>query len=325
MLRTKGVQVMLADSDMPGSASRVAAGIINPVTGKRFVKSWRLDDFFPAAQRHYQALETELQVKIWEKRPILRLLTPGEEANNWSTRCALPEYESLLSEAIHAGAWSPLLKPGFKFGAIQGAARVNFPKLLAAFRAQALAAGQVLEKTVAYEDTENLLKQFDRVVFCEGYRAQHNPFFPALSWQLAKGEALLIRFQDARANYITDMLKKSNLVAPLGEGLFWAGGSYQWDYPNLEPTPGERDYILMRLNEILEAPFAVISHAAGIRPTVKDRRPFLGESVLLSNVFMFNGIGTKGALLAPFWAEHLAEHLVAGTPIDPEVWVGRMY
>jgi len=322
-LQRSGVEVMLAEGLLPGRSSEVAAGIINPVTGKRFVKSWRLDAFFPVAQQLYQAIESTLGISIWEERPIVRLLGTPEEVNDWSTRCALPDYAGHLGEATHAGAWSPFLKPGFHFGTILRSARVNFPKLLSAFREQARAAGQLLEMPVDYGSVDQWLTQYDRVVFCEGYRAQQNPFFPELPWQLAKGEALMIRFHDPAAYQIDDMLKKTSLIAPLGDGLFWAGGSYQWHYPDLEPSAGERAYILQRLGEMLDAPFDVVGHVAGVRPSVKDRRPFLGESRLRKNVYIFNGLGTKGALLAPFWAVHLAEHLLEGKELDSEVQVNR--
>ncbi len=323
-LQSKGAQVAIADTDLPGKSSEVAAGIINPVTGKRFVKSWRLDDFFPVAKAMYQALETALGIKVWEERPLLRVLKNAEEANNWSARCASPEYEGYLAEAPDAGAWSSLLHPGFHFGYIENAARVNFPALISAFREKARAAGQLLEKNIAYDDTEKLLGAYDKIVYCEGHRAMDNPFFPALPWQMAKGESLLIRFNDPCAAKIATTIKKSTLVTPLGDGLFWAGGSFQWHYPDLAPSQGEKDYILMRLKELFAAAFEVLGHSAGVRPAVKDRRPFLGESALLPNVFMFNGLGAKGALLAPYWAAHLAANMLDGAPVDERVWVGRM-
>lgn len=322
-LQRAGVQVALAEGALAGRSSVVAAGIINPVTGKRFVKSWRLDDFLPAAKRQYQALEAELGIKVWEQRPILRLLATPEERNDWSARCALPDYAAYLGEVTEAGPWSHFLKPGFHFGTIQQAARVNFPKLLESYLLRARAAGNVLEQSVLYEDIDGLLKTYDRIVFCEGFRAMQNPYFPNLPWQPAKGEALFIRFKDPRAALIHDMLKKTSLIAPLGEGLFWAGGSYQWHYPDLEPSAGERDYILQRLSEMLDAPFDIVDHRAGVRPSVKDRRPFLGESPVQPRVYIFNGLGTKGALLAPFWAEHLADHLLNGNVLDKDVWVDR--
>ncbi len=119
------------------------------------------------------------------------------------------------------------------------------------------------------------------------------------------------------------MLKKTVTLVPLGDELFWAGGSYQWHYPDMEPSESERNYISGHLSEMLFAPFDIVGHTAGVRPTVKDRRPFVGKSPFHDKLFIFNGLGTKGALLAPYWAERLADHLLFETPIDPEVAIGR--
>jgi len=322
-LKRRGVQVFLADAALPGSASSVAAGIINPVTGKRFVKSWRFDEFFPAAQSAYQLLENELNIKVWSEQSILRLLATPEEANDWSARCALPDYADFLRESGDAGSWAGLVKPGFKFGIIQRAARVDFQKLISAFRQKAISSGIFLEKKLDYQEVEHLASEYDSIIFCEGYRGQENPFFPDLPWQLAKGEALLIRFQDERASAIGEMLKKTMTLVPVGDNLFWAGGSYQWHFPDLLPSEGEKTFILNHLKEMLAAPFEIVGHVAGVRPTVKDRRPFIGQSRVNSNIFIFNGLGTKGALLAPFWAEHFAAHILVGKQLDAEVDVRR--
>lgn len=300
-----------------------AAGIINPITGKRFVKSWRFETFFPAAQQAYAQLEQALGLRIWEEKPIVRLLATAEEANDWSLRCGLPDYADYLSELPDAGGWSPFVRKEFRFGAIHRAARVHFGQLLSAFRQQLRARGLLLERAIEPRETAQLLRQYDRVVFCEGYRAAHNPYFPDLPWQIAKGEALLLRFADPGVAQVTDMLKKTVTLVPLSDGTCWAGGSYQWHYPDLNPSAGERDYLLGHLRDMLATPFEVVGQVAGVRPTVRDRRPFLGESPLCRDVFIFNGLGTKGALLAPYWAEHLAAHLLEGLPLDAEVGVGR--
>lgn len=318
-LLRRGVQVRVAEGDLPGASSAVAAGIINPVTGKRFVKSWRFEEFFPLARAVYGQLEQELGIALWREKPIVRLLATPEEANDWAVRCAMPDYADYLAELPDAGGWSPLLKPGFRFGAIRRAARVELAPLLAAFRSRMVVGGFFLQKNFDYEEAERLAADFDHVVFCEGYRAQSNPFFPQLPWQIAKGEALLLRFSDPRAAYLTDMLKKTMTLVPLGDGTFWAGGSYQWHYSDLAPSAGERDFMLRHLREMLAAPFEVVGQVAGVRPTVKDRRPLLGRSAVNSKFFIFNGLGTKGSLLAPYCAEHLAQHILDGTPLDVEV------
>ena len=322
-LERRGAQVSLADAALPGSASAVAAGIINPVTGKRFVKSWRFDEFFPAAKSAYQILETELGIKVWSEQSILRLLTTPEEANDWSARCTLPDYVDFLRESGDAGDWAGLVKPGFKFGIIQRAARIDFQELISAFRQKAISTGVFLKKKLDSHEAKQLLGEYDSIIFCEGYRGQENHFFPDLPWQLAKGEALLVRFEEERAIKIVEMLKKTMTLVPVGDNLFWAGGSYQWHFPDLMPSDGEKTFILNHLREMLAAPFEIVGHMAGVRPTVKDRRPFIGQSRINSNVFIFNGLGTKGALLAPFWAEHFAAHLLEGKQLDAAVDVRR--
>ena len=322
-LKKQGAQVYIADGNLPGGSSLAAAGIINPVTGKRFVKSWRFDDFFPAAKSAYQDLEKDLNTRIWSEQPIVRLLNTPGEANDWSARCALPDYADHLSESDDAGDWTEMIRPGFRFGLIRRAARVDFPALISAFRTKVVAEGVFLQKNIEYEAIEGLTDEYDGIIFCEGYRGQENPFFPNLPWQLAKGEALLLRFHTESAGKAGQMLKKNMTLVPVGDNLIWAGGSYQWHYPDLLPSENEKTYILSHLAEMLGAPFEIVGHVAGVRPTVKDRRPFLGRSPLHPNVLIFNGLGTKGALLAPYWAEHFAEYLIRERPLDKEVDIGR--
>ena len=322
-LQRRGTQVFIADAELPGNASSVAAGIINPVTGKRFVKSLRFDEVFPPAKSSHPLLEKELGIKGWAEQSILRLLATPEEANDWSARCALPNYADFLRESGDAGGWSGLVNPGFKFGSIQRAARVDFQQLIAAFRQKAISSGVFLEKKLDSQGAEQLLGEYDSIIFCEGYRGQENPFFPDLPWQLAKGEALLIRFEDERASAIGEMLKKTMTLVPVGDNLFWAGGSFQWHFPNLLPSEDEKQFILNHLTEMLAAPFETVGHVAGVRPTVKDRRPFIGQSRANPKIFIFNGLGTKGALLAPFWAEHFAAHILEGKQLDAAVDVRR--
>ena len=322
-LRKRGVQVCIADGNLPGSSSPVAAGIINPVTGKRFVKTWRFDEFYPAAMSAYQALEKELNVPVWSEQPIVRLLATPQESNDWSARCALPDYATHLGEPYDAGDWQGLVKPGFRFGAIRQAARVDFPALLSASRQKAASSGDFLEMSVEYNAVEHLSQEFDGIIFCEGYRAEANPFFPDLAWQIAKGEALLIRFPDNEVGVIGQMLKKTMTLVPVGNNLFWAGGSYQWHYRDLLPSEPEKNFILNHVSDMLSAPFEIIGHVAGVRPTVKDRRPLLGQSISHSNIFIFNGLGTKGALLAPYWAAHFSDHLLERKPLEKEVDIRR--
>ncbi len=323
-LLQRGAQVHMVDGGAPTSASAVAAGIINPVTGKRFVKSWRADELLPAAKAFYRGLEERLKVPIWHETPILRLLGSVQDGNDWSARCALPDYSDWIGERPDAGPWAPFLKPGFGIGEIRRAVRVDFFTLLPAFREMARANRFFSDQRIDYQSVESSLEGFDALIFCEGWRGRDNPFFPELAWQVVKGEAFILRFKEApEAGLLREMVKKEALIAPLGNGLFWAGGTYNWTFDDELPTEGERNILLARLNDMLAVPFDIVAHRAAVRPATKDRRPFLGMSRLHPNIGIFNGMGTKGAMLAPFWAEHFADHLLQGAPLDPEVDIRR--
>jgi len=320
-LRRRGVEVQVADAGFPHQSSGIAAGIINPVTGKRYVKTWRYDDFSPVARSVYQAMEAEWGLRIWHDQVILRLLENPQECNDWSARIADPDYTALLGERPDAGAWAGHLVPGFAVGEIRGAARINFGALLAAFRDSALSDGTFLPENLRYEDVLSLAADYDCLVFCEGYRGAANPFFPNLPWQLSKGEAMLLRLKNAP--HPVEMLKKTLLLTPVGDDLYWVGASYNWTFEDNGPTDAEQNFLEERLRHFLQTPYEVVQRMGAVRPTVRDRRPLLGAGPLSSNIFIFNGLGTKGALLAPYWAQHLADHLLTGTPLDREVDVRR--
>lgn len=322
-LRRRGADVQVADADFAHRSSSVAAGIINPVTGKRYVKTWRYDDFFPVAKTAYQAMQAEWGIPVWHDQTILRLLETPQETNDWAARVAAPDYADLLGERRDTGPWAEMLAPGFAVGEIRGAARVDFGTLLRAFWAETCSSGFFWDKKITPDEALRLTADYDAIVFCEGYRAWENPFFPNLPWQLAKGEAMLLRIRHPHAEQVREMVKKTLLLAPLGAGLFWAGASYNWTFEDNGPTAAEQDFLEERLAPFLRAPYEVVQRMGAVRPTVKNRRPFLGASPAHPSLFIFNGLGTKGALLAPYWAAHLADHLLAGTALDKEVDVRK--
>lgn len=324
-LRQRGAKIQVADAGFPTSSSSIAAGIINPVTGKRFVKSWRFDDFYPFAKTVYHQMELAWNTAIWRDLPILRMLETPQEINDWATRLSTPGYEQVMAESQSAGSWAEMLPPGQHFGLTKKAAQVNFPVLLEKFNKQARSEGFYRPEEIGPDDALKWTSEFDFILFCEGYRAVENPLFPDLPWQLSKGEALLLELDHPDAMGVNQMLKKTLTLVPLGAGLFWAGASFNWTFEDNGPTDPEQHFLEQRLAHMVQVPWTVKKRLGAIRPTVKDRRPFLGASPLHPKVFIFNGLGTKGGLLAPYWAAHLADHLLEGKPLDKEVDIRRFY
>lgn len=309
-LQKRGAEVHIADANLAGSSTSPAAGIINPVTGKRFVKSEQFETWYTCACTTYGELEVELNQTFWENRPILRLLGTAEEANDWSIRCAQAEYSEHLAEIPDAGAWSPLLKTGFTFGLIQQAARVQLKELTMAFRQKMTQKGYFSPEKIEYSDVQTLLKTYDQIVFCEGWQAMENPYFPESGFRVSKGEALLLQFAEPPdATLPVPMLKKTMLLTPLADNLFWAGSTYRWHFDDTLPSADGRAYMESYLREMFAVPFEVVDQVAGIRPTMIQRNPIVAQSTVNSHVFMLNGLGTKGALLAPYFAEQMADKM----------------
>lgn len=323
-LQNRGVQVEVVDAHQPNSSSRVAAGIVNPVTGKRFVKSWRYDDFYPIAKAAYQSMEQQWGISIWRDFTILRQLDTAGALNDWSARMADSEYANILGQRPDLGSWSEIAEPGFAVGEIRQAARVDFGTLLQKSEAILKTAGRFQTQNISLAQVGRQAADYDICIFCEGAHGADNPFFPDLPWQLSKGEALLFRLKQPKSD-LQEILKKTLLLAPVGDGLIWAGSSYTWDVADSGTTIAGQAMLEERIGAVLKVPFDIVQHYAAIRPTVKDRRPFLGASQVDSRVFIFNGLGTKGGLLAPYWAAHLADHILNGTALDSEVDVGRFW
>lgn len=317
-LMDAGLEVHLWDEQDGSSASALAAGVVNPVTGKRYALSWQFDLFQPFAKTFYQGIEQKIGATIWYDFPLLRLLGSPLESNEWHLRSARPEFAGWMQTSDTALDWSDCVAEGYTYGLLEKAGRADFSVLLSWVRAQLQAQGRYYTGTFDYgSDTGS----FDAVIFCEGAKAVRNPYFTDIPWQNAKGDRLLIRIPDQKMR--TSMLKKQVVIVPYTLDTYWAGANFYWAFEDHRPNPEGRQWIESELRGMLRRPFEVVDHAAGIRPVVKDRRPMLGWSRVHSRYGIFNGLGSKGALLAPYWAQQWLAHLTTGAAFDPAVDVRR--
>ena len=320
-LRQAGVEVWCRDGKEQVSCSDIAAGVINPVTGKRYAKSWNFDLFYPFAKQFYTQIEPLAKRKIWLEYPILRLLGSPLESNEWNLRSARPEFAGLMYYSENAGEWESHVKPGFMYGGLNQAGRVEFEALMQYNRSLAEQENRWIPRNLETAEVEELLHDFTHIIFSEGYRSEQNPYFPQIPWQSAKGDRLLIRLPQPQPR--TSMLKKQIIVAPVAEDLYWAGANYYWEYADTNPTPKGLQFIENELNIMLQSPYQIVDHSAAVRPVIKDRRPIMGWSQKNPKIGIFNGLGSKGALLAPWCAAHFVANLCQNSPIDSELDVQR--
>jgi glycine/D-amino acid oxidase-like deaminating enzyme len=354
-LMEAGQTVCVIDDDYPRAASRVAAGVINPVTGRSFVKSWRVDELIPFARQTYLQLESLLGLPLYHERNILRALSHQGDENDWLGRSADPAYLDYIIDPADVSAYFGKINPAFSYGELQHASQVDIGKLCTAFRSFLInknsfqketfdynklhvqesksrfltpptPEGETLPHTVAQSYSRTVSYQgisAHHLVFAEGAKATHNPYFNYLPFIGDKGEVLIVKIPGA---HFPKMLKQGVFVIPFGkpeEELYWIGTTYERNFEHDEPSPHSKATLIDQLSEVLTLPFEVVDHLAAIRPTVKDRRPFLGFHPQFEQLAIFNGLGTKGTSLAPFWAKHLADRLVHGSPLDRQVDIAR--
>ena len=326
-LEKAGWDLLVIDEDYERSASKVAAGIINPITGRRYVKSWRIDDLLPTAYQTFEELEQLLNINFAYRRPLIRSLFNHREAEDWMIRTGDPSYLPFMREGAQLDELEEITIPVFDYGRVLQSGQINIAKLVSSYRNKLKGQGCLKEEKFNYQDMsigeggvayqEYATKQ---LLFCEGAKAIHNPFFNYLPFGNAKGEVLIIRLPNHRLEKI---FKHRIFIVPLDNDTYWCGSSYNWNYNDDKPTTAEKSFLLERLNDILKVPFEVVTHLSALRPTVKDRRPFLGQHDQFPALKIFNGLGTKGATLGPYWAKHFAEHLTNKTMIDQDVDIKR--
>lgn len=326
-LRKAGRSVIVLDKYLPGAASLVSAGIINPITGRRFAKSWLIETLLPFARQTYQEIGAGFGVSLWTERNLLRALPTALEENEWWRRSGMGDFAPYFELKPDLGKFTGKLQPVRAWGETKGAAQVDILALLQSWRELLRSENRLLEeefdpKQLVLEPGVCLYRgnRFGTVVFCEGAKAVKNPWFGNLPFVPTKGESLFVRIEDVEFD---KLLKHAVAIAPMGAGHYWVGASTRFEYEGVEPTVEMRAWLEERLRKALSIPFTVVSHHCGIRPTVFDIRPFLGRHPLHPSLVIFNGLGTKGASLAPYFACQLTEHILHGAPLHPEADIAR--
>jgi glycine oxidase len=331
LLLQKGKSVLVIDHDEIPSSSSIAAGLINPITGWRFVKTWLIDELIPEAKSVYQDLEELLNIPLWNERIMVRALKNIEEENQWILKSSYEDYQNYCSKTIFSGYYPTLshqLKHFRSFAEIKQCIQVDVPTLIQKYRAYLVENKLIINESFCYEDLiiddqGVTYKDFEakKIIFCEGAKAVNNPYFNYLPFNLDKGELLIVRIPNL--NQTEKIIKNIISIVPIGDDTYWVGATNEWNYQDELPSQLKKADLIAELDYILHIPYQIIDHQAGIRPTVKDRRPFIGSHPEHQTLSIFNGMGTKGTSLVPFFAKHFVDHLTNNEPLDISIDIKR--
>lgn len=322
--------ILVIDEFNPSSATHVAPGVTNPITGRKFVKTWLADELIPFAAATYHQFEELFQQTLLHPIPIIKLFDSVKAQNDWSVRCSIPGYVSYIKNERVIYLAPEKVKNDFGGFEINGGTKLDASKFLTHYRNLLEQKELLLNEKFSFADLEVKEdfvvykgKKARRVIFCEGASAIKNPYFKFLPFQLAKGECLVVKIDDFYADRIISG-EVGILPTFAGKDEYFIGATHEWNFDDDQPSEKGKNELLGNLSTVLNAPYKIISHRSAIRPTVKDRRPFIGFHPEYKSVGIFNGMGTKGLSLAPFFASHFAKHLVTGTALMKEVDIRRV-
>ena len=324
-LLREGASVRVIDKGTGSSASAAASGIINPVTGKRLARQWMGDVIFPFAQTAYSELGRELGETLAEETSIHTFFSTAEEAQLFEQKAAKAE-----DEILHYGTHMDpeLFNSHYGIGTVHPAMLVDVRALLEGWRAKLRTAGILMEENFDWK--ECLLEEYgvsyknirsNNIIDCTGAASATNPYFSRLPFALNKGEAILATIPALPQAAIYKYAQLS--IVPWVDDQFWIGSTFDWDFTDELPTTAFRQKAEAILRQWLRLPYTMGEHFAAIRPATVTRDAFSGMHPLYPQLGMLNGMGSKGCSLAPFLAHNLAQHLVRGMPLIPQVDVGR--
>ncbi|PRY10440.1 glycine/D-amino acid oxidase-like deaminating enzyme [Pontibacter ummariensis] len=327
-LRQQGQRVLVIDEPRASGASRVAAGLLNPIAGKRFAKSWLADTFIPAADALYDELEAHFGRQLFVHKPIYKIFSSIEEQNTWMAKSAGQEWNDYIQATYTQSLNQPTVQDPFGGIMIGRGGYLQVAQMLDLLTAELLEQGLLLPERFeadALQLTEQGVRYKEvaasQLVFCEGFQVINNPYFKWLPIQPTKGEVLEVQTQD---NFNPECIyNKAVYVVPVEEGRFKIGATYDWRHPNEQPSEQGEQELKERFRQITSQGFHVVNHWAGIRPAVRDRRPLVGRHPQHPQLSVFNGMGSKGVLMAPFLAKQLAAALTGHGEVMPDVHVSR--
>jgi glycine/D-amino acid oxidase-like deaminating enzyme len=323
-LISRGKSVLVIDQPELSLSSKAAAGIWNPVVFKRLTKSWLADEVLPELHTFYDQAEKMLSTHFLENRKMLKLFTEEQEKTFWEKKAAGEMQNYLDPEFIPTGA--PFETEA---GSVLQAGTINTLVFLNATRAFLSERNSFLGETFNYtaleqKDSAVFYKVYSAgsIIFCEGHLIKNNPFFSFVPMKPAKGEVLTIRCEELDIDYI---LNKNFFILPLGDHLFKAGATYNWQDMDDNTSEAGRKELEDKFKKLIPFPYEIVKQEAGVRPSVIDRRPVIGKHPGHPELLVFNGFGTKAVMLAPYFAKQFCEYLEGKSELDKEVDCRRFF
>lgn len=308
------------------NSSSVAAGLYNPVILKRFSGLQFALEHLEIMNQLYDGIEQKLNRQFRFPMPLLRRFASVEEQNNWFQASDNPLMKPFLSTNLKSEQFAGLSSP-FGFGEVNHTGYVSTKELLVSYRSflqeiesysNEMFDYDVLQLNASHVTYKTISAR--HIVFAEGFGIHANPFFRYLPLNGTKGELLIIHASDLK---LDQLVNAGVFFIPLGNGFFKVGATYNWSDKTETISDEGKVELVKRISEVLECDFKVVEQFAGVRPTTRDRKPIIGKNARFHNMYVLNGLGTRGVMLAPAMAKHLYDLIETGEPLPKDIDIAR--
>lgn len=329
-LSEEGRSFVVVDSCPARSSSIIAGGIYNPIVIKRKVRTWKADLLFDFLVPHYGRMEHLLGRRfLHHEFPIVKPITSAHELDEWQAAIdsgAVTPYVTEVARTPPDGPYNPAVLGNVT---IRHAGFVRLEEAILGWRGHLASHGLLVEEAFDHSRLETLPHavrygdvEADRVIFCEGSRVRDNPWFNWVPLRPTKGQMLTIGTDSGLA---PDRVYNHQfyLFPAMESGHFRLGATYEWNDLSDRVTDEAREELCGRVQKVLDIDVRTVDQQAAIRPNVADRRPLLGHHPGNHRLLLFNGMGSKGVMLAPYFAHQLVRHIYEEGALDPEADLTR--
>ncbi len=301
-LQQVNINCIALDENKIHTASKVASGIINPVTGMRYVKTWMVDEAMPAAIKAYQEFD------CIEQKNMLEIF------ENYSAEAAFKKRinEQYNYVKMHSNDWNHTFNYNSSIGEINPCYLIDVNTFLQQQKRKTISIEEKFDETFLKVENDKIFYKdiiADKIIFCDGISSSQNNYFKHLPFAPVKGEALIIECKNLNRNYL---FNNKYSIVPWKNDFFWVGASFERDFLNEHPTTKFRNETTHWLNNFLKLPYKIIDHISSIRPANISRKPFVSFNLTYKNMGILNGMGSKGVLYAPYLAKQLVNEITKG-------------
>lgn len=320
-------KIIVFDQPSENRSSLLAAGLFNAITGRNFVKTWLADDIFPALHQFYRETETLTNRKFFYPMSVYKPFASPEEQNEWMGKSVDEQYVNYVCAFFPPKTFDDRVRDPFGGMTLKQSGYLDTRTYLqavrdhletrSAFRAEKFYTDdlQVEENQVRYRDIAAR-----KVIFCQGVQNRSNTWFNMFPVNSLKGE-----FINVQCDWRKDVILNRGvyMVPGADEGEWRVGATYNWNDESPEVTDWARTELAGKLEELIRIPYTITGQQCGVRPTTRDRKPIIGAHPHHQSMIIFNGLGTKGVSLAPYFSEVLIRWMENKGTIEKEADVSR--